>query len=118
MYEDDFAQRLAILRSKRGVSAREMSLSIGQNAGYINNIESGKALPSMTAFFYICEFLEITPREFFDMEDAQPEAMRGLTENLKKLDERHLQCLATITEGLTHSPTAVFHRHVRDLGRK
>ena len=53
MYEKDFQERLASLRNKKGVSARDMSLSIGQNAGYINNIETGKALPSMSGFFYI-----------------------------------------------------------------
>ena len=66
MYEEGFALRLAQLRNKKGVSARDMSLSIGQNAGYINTIESGKAFPSMTVFFYICEYLDITPEEFFD----------------------------------------------------
>lgn len=50
MYEDDFPLRLAQLRTKKGVSARDMSLSIGQNHAYINNIESGKALPSMAHF--------------------------------------------------------------------
>lgn len=45
MYENEFPVRLASLRNKKGVSARDMSLSIGQNAGYINNIETGKALP-------------------------------------------------------------------------
>ena len=47
MYREDFAARLTGLRNARGVSAREMSLSIGQNPGYIHNIECGRALPSM-----------------------------------------------------------------------
>lgn len=34
MYEDEFPLRLAQLRQQKGVSARDMSLSIGQNAGY------------------------------------------------------------------------------------
>ena len=68
MYEEDFARRLAQLRVKKGVSARDMSLSIGQNPGYINTIENGKAFPTMVNFFYICEFLGVTPQEciFFD----------------------------------------------------
>ena len=41
MKENDFALRLATLRTKKNVSAREMSLSIGQSEGYINNIENG-----------------------------------------------------------------------------
>ena len=55
MDEKDFALRLAQLREKKNVSAREMSLAIGQNPGYINNIESGKSLPSLPGVFYICE---------------------------------------------------------------
>lgn len=64
MNEDFFPTRLNTLRTKTGISARDMSLSLGQNPGYINNIENKKALPSMTMFFYICEFLKISPRDF------------------------------------------------------
>ena len=70
MYAEDFGTRLAELRNECGVSARDMSLSIGQNAGYINSIEAGKTLPSMNAFFYICEYLQISPSEFFDHENT------------------------------------------------
>ena len=38
MTEKDFSLRLAKLREEKGVSARDMSLSMGQNPGYINNI--------------------------------------------------------------------------------
>ena len=77
-----------------------MSLSIGQNPGYINNIETGKALPSMASFFYICDFLKITPQEFFDTEAALPEEIRYITANLKKLDARQLQSISVVVEGL------------------
>ncbi len=63
MDEKDFALRLAQLREKKNVSAREMSLAIGQNPGYINNIESGKSLPSLPGVFYICDYLGILEEE-------------------------------------------------------
>ena len=47
MYEDFFAKRLTELRLQKGVSARDMSLSIGQSASYINRIENKQMLPSM-----------------------------------------------------------------------
>ena len=47
MYEDFFADRMASLRMKRSVSAREMSLTIGQNESYINRIENKQTFPSM-----------------------------------------------------------------------
>lgn len=99
-YEDEFPLRLAQLRSKKGVSARDMSLSIGQNHAYINNIESGKALPSMAIFFYICEYLNITPSEFFDTNSKNPEKLQSLVQNLKHLDDKQLDNIAEIVKGL------------------
>ena len=83
MYEKEFSKRLAQLRLQKGISARDTSLSIGQNPGYINTIENGKSFPTMTNFFYICEYLNITPMEFFDMSSDNPEKLKELTENIK-----------------------------------
>ena len=101
--EDMFKNRLVELRLRKNVSARDMSLSIGQNPGYINNIESGKALPSLTGFFYICEYLNITPQEFFDTDLEYPEQIRSITNDLKKLDERQLKNIAEIVSDLAGS---------------
>ena len=100
MYENEFPIRLASLRNKKGVSARDMSLSIGQNAGYINNIETGKALPSMAGFFYICEYLKISPQEFFDFDMEYPEEARKLINNLKHLDSEEMHSISVIVERL------------------
>jgi len=96
MYEEEFPVRLAQLRTKKGVSARDMSLSIGQNAGYINNIECGKALPSMSAFFFICEYLDISPGDFFDTDSSNPEKLNTLIELLKKLNDKQLDSISAI----------------------
>lgn len=98
MYEDMFSNRLAQLRIEKGVSARDMSLSIGQNPGYINNIETGKALPSMSAFFFICEYLNITPKDFFDTDSAQPEQLIQLVLNLKKLNVKQFDNIAFLVD--------------------
>ncbi len=93
MYEEDFALRLAKLRTQKGVSAREMSLSIGANSGYINNIETGKALPSMSNFFFICDYLGISPMEFFEEENTCPDRLRNLVEELKGLSPDQLNVI-------------------------
>lgn len=64
--EKAFGLRLARLRECKNISAREMSLALGQNKNYINSIETGKHFPSMASFLYICEYIGITPKEFFD----------------------------------------------------
>lgn len=68
-FKKDFADRLRLLRNERKISAREMSLELGQNVNYINYIENGRHLPSMQGFFSICEYLNLQPSEFFEKEN-------------------------------------------------
>lgn len=96
MDEKDFSLRLAQLREKKGVSARDMSLSMGQNPGYINNIESGKSMPSLAGIFYICEYLGITPSEFFDVDSQNPHKLKQIMDNLKRLDDRQLDAISAL----------------------
>ena len=100
MDEKDFSLRIATLRTKKGVSARDMSLSMGQNPGYINNIESGKSLPSLSGIFYICDYLNITPSELFDMDVENPEKLKGIIEDLKRLNDKQLDTIATLVKDL------------------
>ena len=90
------AERIAQLRMQKGVSARDMSLSIGQSNNYINSIENRKTLPSMRGFFYICEYLDITPQEFFDEGNSFPEDMRGFLQEARKLDRSSFQAIMTL----------------------
>lgn len=77
-----------------------MSLSIGQSAGYINNIENGVNYPSMQLFFYICEYLDITPREFFDTGIANPNKVNTLIDAVKGLSEEQLNSIICLVKGL------------------
>ena len=100
MENKDFALRLSRLREKHGTSARDMSLSIGQNPGYINNIETGKAKPSMDAFFYICEYLGITPKDFFDTDSTEPARICAIIEDMKKLREDQLRIVEALIKDM------------------
>jgi transcriptional regulator with XRE-family HTH domain len=103
MYEDyknAFYERLTKLRIKKQVSAREMSLAMGQSHGYITQLESKHRLPSMTVFFYICDYLNITPKDYFDDEIEYPTVLCDLLDNLKQLDEEQLINVNNIVRGL------------------
>lgn len=100
MEKEDFIKRLTELRINKGVSARDMSLSLGQSAGYINNIENGVNLPSMTTFFYICDYLGIEPRDFFDTESTNPTKANELLEIAKSLSSEQLDNLIVLAKGL------------------
>ena len=100
MTEKDFSLRLAKLRGEKGVSARDMSLSMGQNPGYINNIESGKSMPSLSGIFFICEYLGITPKDFFDEDSGNPSKAKELFEIAKTLSNDQLDSLINLAKGL------------------
>ncbi|MCR5835064.1 MAG: helix-turn-helix domain-containing protein [Lachnospiraceae bacterium] len=103
MYEKIFASRLTQLRMEKGVSARDMSLSLGQNPGYINGIENGKTLPSMTVFFYICEYLDITPETFFEIDNECPEHLNKLMKYSKQLTPIQLEHITSVVKDLIDS---------------
>ena len=100
MYEDFTQERIAQLRMERNVSARDMSLSLGQNDSYINRIENRKALPSLQLLFYICEYFGITPREFFDEGNPYPRELNEIVQDLKRLDRDTLGHVAEIVKKL------------------
>ena len=100
MDEKDFSIRLAQLRERKGVSARDMSLSMGQNPGYINNIESGKSMPSLSGIFYICEYLGIMPSEFFDIDSKNPTRLNEVIKDLKRLNDRQLETIAMLIKDI------------------
>ena len=100
MEKQEFIKRMVGLRMNKGVSARDMSLSLGQSSSYINNIENGINYPSMTVFFYICEYFGISPKEFFDTESADPVKERELLEAVRGLNTEQLNSLILLAKGL------------------
>ena len=95
---DHFSLRLAKLREQAGVSARQMSLDLGQNSSYINRIENRKALPSMQGFFYICEYLKISPKDFFDEEIIDPNKHKQLATKMKGLSPHALDVIDQLVD--------------------
>lgn len=95
-----FYHRLTELRMQKGVSARDMSLSLGQSESYINKIENRRTLPSFTGFLYICEYFGITPREFFNHEAASPRLTRELLAELEKLTPEQTEHILQIIKDI------------------
>ena len=85
--EEFFRDRLRFLRNERKISAREMSLALGQNETYINKIETGKNSTTIAGFLKICEFLQITPELFFS----------STVQNTVLLDAEILNCFHRLT---------------------
>ena len=95
---DFFRQRLVELRINKGVSEIQMSYSLGNSKNYIHHVCAGISLPSMIQFFNICNYLEISPAEYFDPGIKNPTPLNELTKKLKKLNLQELEAVTNIVD--------------------
>lgn len=94
--EEFVRNRITQLRINKGLSEYQLSYDLGHSRGYINNISSGKALPSMSEFFSICEYFNITPLEFFDTTHSNPELLSKTIEEIQSLNDEDLLLILTL----------------------
>lgn len=103
MNEEFIRKRLDTLRLAKGVSERKMSLDIGRNTSYMYHISSGKALPSMGEFIYICEYLGVTPHEFFENSGNSTPEQEKIIALVRQLDSKAATALLPLLEHLQDS---------------
>lgn len=101
MDESFIRNRITELRMQNGVSEYKMSLDMGHSKSYIQSISSGKALPSLSEFLYICEYLHVTPKEFFDTGDNFPQLTHTLYEITRKLPADDIKMLTQLAERMS-----------------
>lgn len=82
--------RITQLRINKGVSEYKMSTEMGHSKSYVQSITSGRALPSLSEFLYICEYLKVTPALFFSEEVEHPVLVGQIMNGIKKLNEKDL----------------------------
>ena len=90
MDETFIRNRITELRLKSGISEYLLSLDLGQNRSYIQAISSGRALPSMKQFLNICEYFEITPLQFFDTSESNPQLVKKALDGIRTLSDDDL----------------------------
>ena len=100
MDEQFIRERISLLRTNLGISEYKMSLDLGHSKSYIQSISSGKALPSLSEFLYICEYLGVTPKEFFETELVEPQLVHKLMEQARALSKTDLSMLIQFAERL------------------
>lgn len=65
MTESFIGNRIVELIKAKKISTIKMSEDLVQSKDYIDNIIEHKQLPSMQSFLAICDYLELSPAEFF-----------------------------------------------------
>lgn len=100
VYEALFIQQLEKFRQRKAVSMREMSLSIGQSPGYVAKLLNGHNNPKMITFYWICDYFQLTPSEFFDDQKENPALIRQLLNDMQKLNEEQLLHISAIVKDI------------------
>ena len=100
MNENFIRQRITELRMKKGVSEYRMSTDMGRSKNYIQGITSGRSLPSLSEFLYMCDYLGISPRDFFDEKLENPALLQEATDALKTLNDEDIALILSIIKRL------------------
>ncbi len=96
-------KRVATLRNAKHISARSMSLELGQSSEYINQIENGRSMPSVEGLINICDYFEISLSDFFDTQTTYPLEYKGLLSELNKLDAFELEQIVNLIKLITRN---------------
>ena len=98
MDEKFIRDRITHLRLQKNISEYKMSLDLGHSKSYIQSITSGRAMPSMTEFLYICDYLGVTPKDFFDPQLQNPALLDQAIDGIKDLPASDLSLLLSIID--------------------
>lgn len=99
-YEEFIRNRITRLRMLKNVSEYQMSLDLGHSKSYIQSISSGRALPFMSEFISICEYLGITPKEFFDDENSNPVLYEEVIDAISGISDSDANLILELVERL------------------
>lgn len=99
-YEEFIRNRITQLRMMKNVSEYQMSLDLGHSKSYIQSISSGRAMPSMSEFILICEYLEVTAKEFFDENNSVPLLNREIIEAIQGMHDNDIELILALIRRL------------------
>lgn len=100
MNEEFIRKRITQLRLQKNVSEYKRSFDLGHSRSYVQSISSGRALPSMSEFLYICDYFNITPADFFDTQNSETLLVQELNSISKNLSDKDLDLLIQMAKRL------------------
>lgn len=85
---NEIIDRISHIRTKKGLSARELSLTIGKNPSYINRLEYRKDFePTIGVINDIIEACDSSFEEFFHENMDEYQADKKILDLIKKIPE-------------------------------
>lgn len=94
---NEIINRISQLRTREGLSARELSLKIGKNEAYINRLEYRKNFePSITVISDIVEVCNSSLEEFFYYDISQYKKDKEVLDFLKTLSTHQKEAIMNL----------------------
>lgn len=93
--EKAFRERMSQLLMEHKMSEREMSLALGNNPTYINQVVTGKTNIPLPEFFEFCRILGVTPAQFFG-ECNRSEKEKNILTELGQLNQEQLLVILSV----------------------
>ena len=94
MDETFIRERISQLAAETGKSEKQIS----------RELTSGKSMPSITMLFQLCEYFEVSPRDFFDPGIKYPLTLQNILTCASHLNDDDLETLEMISRKLSMSP--------------
>lgn len=94
------SKKLNYFRIRKNVSAREMSLAIGQSDNYINSIENKRVTPSIQMLYIICEYLDVPVEEFLSEPKTKDYYLKEINKELVDFDAEQLATILAMLKSL------------------
>lgn len=95
----DIGSRVRYLRKKKGISAKEIAVSLRVSPSFISGIEKGVNKCSLENLDKICVVLDISLADFFsDKAPELPPEVRQVCKKLQKLTPEKLKILESVLD--------------------
>lgn len=92
----EIVQKLSLIRTKKNLSARELSLMLGKSESYFYKIERHDVILSVPMLLEILEALELKTEEFFYDDFSNYEKDRNILEITKSLSKEEFEALVIL----------------------
>ena len=104
MNYEEFSQKLRRARKGRGVQVEELASALQKKLSHIKNIENGKIEIRISEFLRWCDYLDVSPRGFFDNTHTfKSLRYKKLCEMIEDLEEADFEMMRRIINAVYRS---------------
>lgn len=100
-------QRIASLRTKKGLTQEKLSEMAGITNNYLSNIERSRSIPSLETLMSLCAALDVTPNHILiGTDDTMPEyLLNDITSLLSECTPRERRIIFSFVDILINNRT-------------